>query len=114
MPTGTAPLPHDARGIMLFEIFSGAGPGRHGRREGGKIAGQYGSSPGQKQQMFGRVDPFCLFAVVPMLIIAGLFIWGDIAIVGVTLIILALLIVVIDSWANRPLKKPARRQREDY
>lgn len=62
--------------------------------------------------MFGRVDPFCLFAVLPMLIVAGLFIWGGIAVVGVVLIILAILVVVFDSWANRPVKKAAPRGRE--
>ena len=64
--------------------------------------------------MFGRVDPFCLFAVVPMLIVAGLFIWSDITIIGVVLIILTLLVVVVDSWANRPIKKTAPRSRDDY
>lgn len=82
-------------------------------RAGGKIAGQYGSSSGQRQQMFGRVDPFVLFAVLPMLIVAGLFIWGGIAIVGVVLIILAILVVVFDSWANRPIKKSPPRARGD-
>jgi hypothetical protein len=63
--------------------------------------------------MFGRIDPFCMFAVVPLLIIAGLFIWGGIAVVGVVLIILAILVVVFDSWANRPMKKSAPRGRDD-
>jgi hypothetical protein len=63
--------------------------------------------------MFGRVDPFCMFAVVPMLIVAGLFIWGGIAIVGVVLIILAILVVLFDSWANRPVKKSASRPRDE-
>ena len=80
---------------------------------GWKIAGQYGRSSGQKQQAFGRIDPFCLFAVLPMLIIAGFFLWGGIAIVGVVLIILAILIVVVDAWSNRPIKKSAPRYREN-
>lgn len=63
--------------------------------------------------MFGRVDPFCMFAVVPMLIIAGLFIWGGIAIVGVVLIILASLVVLFDSWSNRPMKKAPPGPRDD-
>jgi hypothetical protein len=75
------------------------------------IAGQYGSSP---QQHFGRVDPFCLFAVLPMLVIAGLVIWGGIVILGVALIFLSLGIVVADSWANRPRGRPGSRYREDY
>lgn len=78
------------------------------------IAGQYGSSPGRKQQYFGRVDPFCLFAVLPMLVIAALLIWGGIAILGVVLILLAILVVVGDAWANRPRRKPAPRYREGY
>jgi hypothetical protein len=63
--------------------------------------------------MFGRIDPFCMFAVVPMLVIAGLFFWGGIGVVGVVLIILALLVVLFDSWANRPAKKTPPRGRED-
>jgi hypothetical protein len=77
------------------------------------IAGQYGNSPGP-QQHFGRVDPFCLFAVLPMLVVAGLVIWGGIAILGVALIFLSLGIVVVDSWANRPRGRSGSRYHEDY
>jgi hypothetical protein len=63
--------------------------------------------------MFGRVDPFCIFAVLPMLVMAGFFIWGGIAIVGVPLIFLSILVVVVDSWANRPIKNSAPRYRDD-
>lgn len=63
--------------------------------------------------MFGRVDPFVLFAVLPMLIMAGLFIWGGIAVVGVIMIFLALVVVVFDSWTNRPVKKSPPRYRDD-
>ena len=97
---------------MLLKTSSGDRPRRHGQWAGGTIAGQYGSTPGQKQQMFGRVDPFCMFAVVPLLIVAGLFIWGGIAIAAVVMVVLAILVVVIDSWANRPGKKPASRPRQ--
>ena len=82
---------------------------------GGAIAAQYGSSTGQKQQYFGKIDPFVMFAVLPLVMIAILFIWSDIAILGVVLIILALLVVGVDSWANRPVKKAApARDRDDY
>jgi hypothetical protein len=64
--------------------------------------------------MFGRVDPFCLFAVLPMLIIAVLFILGGIAVLGVVVVLLSALVVVADSWANRPAKKAAPRYRADY
>ena len=83
---------------------------RGGTERGGRtIAGQYG--PGQRQQNFGRIDPFCLFAVLPMLFIAGLSFWGGIVIVGVALIVLTILVLVIDSWANRPSGKSAPRYR---
>lgn len=68
----------------------------------------------QKQQVFGKVDPFCAFAVVPLLSVAGLFIWSEIAILGVALIFLAIVVVVVDAWANRPIKANAQRYREDY
>ncbi|MFI7672360.1 hypothetical protein [Actinophytocola sp. NPDC049390] len=90
---------------------------RTGRKGGRTIAAQYGSSTGgQKRQYFGRVDPFCLFAVVPILVIAGLFFWSDIAFLGVILVVIAILIVVFDSWANRPLKRSSAppRRRDEY
>lgn len=68
----------------------------------------------QKQQVFGRVDPFCAFAVVPLLIVAGLFFWSEIAILGVVLIFLAVVVVVVDAWANRPVKASGHQYAEDY
>jgi len=49
-----------------------------------------------------------------MLIVAGLFLWSGIASIGVVLIVLALLVVVVDAWANRPIQKTAPRYREGY
>jgi hypothetical protein len=54
-----------------------------------------------------------LFAVLPMLLVAGLFFWGGIAIVGVIMVVLTILVVVIDSWANRPIKKSDPRYRQN-
>ncbi len=53
---------------------------------------------------------------MPLLAISVLFFTSDIAFIGVTLIVLAILIVVFDSWANRPLKKSSQapRRRDDY
>jgi len=68
---------------------------------------------GQRQQYFGRVDPFCLFAVVPLLILAALFMWGGIAILGIVLIILSILVIVFDSWTNRPIKKSGPQGRDN-
>jgi hypothetical protein len=50
--------------------------------------------------------------VVPLLILAGLFMWGGIAILGIVLIILAGLVVLFDSWTNRPIKKSAPQGRD--
>lgn len=61
---------------------------------------------------FGRIDPFCLLAVLPFLCIAGLLTalgrpWG-----GVVFVVLAGLVVLFDAWANRPLpERPRRRVR---
>jgi hypothetical protein len=54
-----------------------------------------------------------MFAVIPILLMAILFIWSDIAILGVVLIVLALLVVAVDSWANRPARKAAPQYRDD-
>ena len=90
-------------------------PRRHGTTGGRTIAAQYGSSSGDKQQYFGRVDPFVMFAVVPILLLSVLFFWSGIGVLGVVLIALALLIIVFDSWANRPVKKSRQRTHdEDY
>jgi hypothetical protein len=81
---------------------------------GRTIAGQYGTQQGSGSKHFGRVDPWCAIAVVPILGVAGLFFWSDIAILGVVLIVLVLLIVLVDSWANRPLKRTSPRDPDDY
>jgi hypothetical protein len=95
---------------MLFEISSKQ---MRGERPIAGQSGQYGGSPGPKPQPFGRIDPFVLFAVLPMLIIAAISFWGGIAVLGIVLVLLAILIVVGDSWANRPSGKrgPAPRYR---
>jgi Na+/melibiose symporter-like transporter len=80
---------------------------------GRAIATTYGSSSERKQQYFGRVDPFCAFAVVPLLIVAGLFFWSEIPLLGTVLVVLSILIVVIDSWANRPARTGTRPSRGD-
>ncbi|GAA1341865.1 hypothetical protein [Saccharothrix algeriensis] len=80
------------------------------------MAGQYGRSSGQRRPAFGRVDPFCLFAVLPMLVLAGLMFWGGLPVVGVGVIVVAALLVVFDSWSNRPLKdvEPEYDDEDDY
>ncbi|WP_433261952.1 hypothetical protein ACQPZF_28200 [Actinosynnema sp. CS-041913] len=80
------------------------------------MAGQYGRSSGQRRPAFGRVDPFCLFAVLPMLLLAGLMFWGGLVLVGVVVIVVAVLVVLVDSWSNRPMKDftPEYDDEDDY
>jgi hypothetical protein len=59
------------------------------------------SSGGRRH--FGRVDPFCLFIVLPLVLIAGVMVWGGLAWVGIVVIAFAGIVVLIDSWMNRPL-----------
>ncbi|MFD7657335.1 hypothetical protein ACFV4N_25445 [Actinosynnema sp. NPDC059797] len=49
------------------------------------------------------MDPFILFTVLPLLLIAGVLAWGGLAWVGVVVVIFAALLVLVDSWTNRPL-----------
>ncbi|MEU4445566.1 hypothetical protein AB0K14_25425 [Actinosynnema sp. NPDC050801] len=56
-----------------------------------------------RRRHFGRVDPFCLFMVLPLVLIAGILVWGGLAWVGVAVIVCAAIVVLIDSWTNRPL-----------
>ncbi|ONI90014.1 hypothetical protein ALI22I_13985 [Saccharothrix sp. ALI-22-I] len=49
------------------------------------------------------MDPFCLFMVLPLVLIAGVLVWGGLAWVGVLVIVVAGIVVLIDSWTNRPL-----------
>lgn len=51
---------------------------------------------------FGRIDLFCLFAVVPLLLAAVILIVGGLMPVALILIFLALAILVLDSWIHRP------------
>ena len=108
-----ADRPRDARGGYaardLLRACARAGTDDEGRR----IVGQYGPPTRQKQSL-GRVDPFVLFAVLPTLVIAALFIWGEIAILGVVLILLAALVVLFDAWANRPTGTRAPRTRRNF
>lgn len=98
---------------MMFQIARWPSRPRHGWGEG-TIAGQYGQyggSPAPKQQPFGRIDPFVLFAVLPMMIIAAISFWGGIPLLGIVVVLLAILVVAGDSWANRPSGKRASAPR---
>lgn len=70
---------------------------------GRTIAEQDERAPERNRQVFGRVDPFCAFVVLPTLVLATIFFWGGLPVVAVVLIVLSILVVVVDSWANRPV-----------
>jgi hypothetical protein len=62
---------------------------------------------GPSRPKFGRIDPFCLMAVLPVLLVAGII--GSLVNValGLGCAVFAGLIVLFDSWANRPSRAPA-------
>ncbi|MDX3191760.1 hypothetical protein PV458_25400 [Streptomyces sp. MN03-5084-2B] len=66
---------------------------------------------GPSRPKFGKIDPFCLLAVLPMLLVAGILAVLVGVPVGLGVVLLAGLIVVFDSWANRPGPAPARGPR---
>jgi hypothetical protein len=55
-----------------------------------------------KPRRFGRIDPFCLFAVIPLGAVGIALIFSDVPILAPVLIVLAGLIVLLDSWLHRP------------
>ncbi|QWF77910.1 hypothetical protein [Amycolatopsis sp. CA-230715] len=64
----------------------------------------------RRRRYFGRVDPFCFAAVVPLLFAAGLFAVAESRVVCAICVVLAGLLLVFDSWVNRPEPPPVRRR----
>ncbi len=60
--------------------------------------------------MFGKVDPYCLSAVLPMLFVAGIVVAMVSVPAGLIVAVFAGLVVVFDSWANRPVPVPPDRR----
>ncbi|MET9000002.1 hypothetical protein [Amycolatopsis sp. Hca4] len=61
---------------------------------------------GQSRPKFGRIDPFCLMAVLPVLLVAGIL--GALVHIGLGIgfAVFAGLILLFDSWVNRPRPLP--------
>lgn len=57
---------------------------------------------GSKPRRFGRIDPFCLFAVIPLGAVGIALIFSDVPYLAPILIVLAALVVLLDSWLHRP------------
>ncbi|KDO05438.1 hypothetical protein DV26_38020 [Amycolatopsis mediterranei] len=61
---------------------------------------------GSRRPKFGRIDPFCLMAVLPILLVAGILgALVNIAL-GIGFAVFAGLILLFDSWVNRPRPVP--------
>ncbi|MBP2330686.1 hypothetical protein JOF56_011071 [Kibdelosporangium banguiense] len=67
----------------------------------------------QRRPMFGPIDPYCLLPVVPMAVIGVMLAIAVDVLAGIALIVVALLIVAVDSWANRRDARSYRRQAQD-
>jgi hypothetical protein len=67
-----------------------------------------GVSPedGRARPKFGRIDPFCMMAVLPVLFVAALIATTVSVPLGLVGVLVAGLIVLFDSWANRPAAAP--------
>ncbi|HEY0499370.1 MAG TPA: hypothetical protein VGD48_26730 [Kutzneria sp.] len=50
---------------------------------------------------FGPLDPFCFLAVVPLVIVAVVLVISDLLLFAFIPLVLAGLIMLGDSWANR-------------
>ncbi|WP_447008140.1 hypothetical protein ACRAKI_17360 [Saccharothrix isguenensis] len=50
--------------------------------------------------------------VLPLVLIAGIMVWGGLGWVGLVVIVCAAVVILIDSWTNRPL--PFEVPDEDY
>ncbi|HEX7660891.1 MAG TPA: hypothetical protein VF444_15565 [Pseudonocardiaceae bacterium] len=59
-----------------------------------------------RRPTFGRIDPVVWVPVAAIVIVAMLFLFGGFPPLGIGLIVLAGILVLLDSWFNRP---PARR-----
>lgn len=67
-----------------------------------------GVSPddGRARPKFGRIDPFCMMAVLPVLFVAALIAATVSVPLGLVGVLVAGLIVLFDAWANRPAAAP--------
>ncbi|WP_410590082.1 hypothetical protein [Amycolatopsis sp. lyj-23] len=66
---------------------------------------------GTSRRKFGRIDPFCLMAVLPVLLVAGIL--GALVHIGLGIgfAVFAGLILLFDSWVNRPRPVPQSERR---
>jgi hypothetical protein len=65
---------------------------------------------GPPRPKFGRIDPFCLMAVLPVLLVAGILGALVNVVLGIGFAVFAGLILLFDSWVNRPAPAPPPRR----
>jgi hypothetical protein len=82
---------------------------------GTESEGDYMARDTGSGRMFGRIDPFCWFAVGPIVLVAaGIGILGGV-LPAILLVCFAVLLVLFDSWVNRNAPpKGARRDAGRY
>ncbi|MFE6612083.1 hypothetical protein [Amycolatopsis sp. NPDC057786] len=67
------------------------------------------SSDGRRP-VFGRLDPFCLLAAVPAVLVGALMATQGLWPLGLGCVAFAGLVLLFDSWANRPDPAPPLRR----
>ncbi len=60
--------------------------------------------------LFGRLDPFCLLAVVPAVLVAALLVTQGLWLLGLAAVGFAAFVLLFDSWVNRPDPPPPPRR----
>ncbi|MFE0023771.1 hypothetical protein [Amycolatopsis sp. NPDC059021] len=58
--------------------------------------------PERRRPLFGRIDPYCWCAALPLVLVAVLLAVSGGLGFGLIFLVLAGLIVLFDSWVNRP------------
>jgi hypothetical protein len=64
----------------------------------------------QRRPIFGPIDPYCLLPVAPLAGFGLVLLFVGEPLLGVGLLVIAVLIVLFDSFANRNQRRPSRRQ----
>ncbi|MFD9893435.1 hypothetical protein ACFWY9_29165 [Amycolatopsis sp. NPDC059027] len=58
--------------------------------------------PERRRPLFGRIDPYCWCAVLPLVLVAILIAVSGGLVIGMLFLVLAGLVLLFDSWVNRP------------
>lgn len=64
------------------------------------------------RRWFGKPDPYCWLAVVPVLLVSGLAVTFGAVLLGGLGVVAALSLLAFDSWVNRPEQSVRHRRRD--